>query len=59
MGSDPRSYLQHLHDAQFKDVKRYLLALRDGVDTDEMHCEPLPVTSSWRYVVDRALESIE
>lgn len=58
MGSDPQSYLQYCHDEQFKDVRRFLVALRDGVDSPEMHCEPLPKGSSWRYVVDKALEAI-
>ena len=59
MGSDPQSYLQYQHDKQFETVKKYLLALRDGIDTEEEHCEPVPITSSWRYMVDKALESIK
>jgi hypothetical protein len=39
---------ERLHDA--------LKALRDGIDTEELHCEPVPVGSSWRYVIDKALE---
>ena len=34
----------------------FLIALRDGIDTPELHCDPLPVTSSWRYMVDNAIE---
>lgn len=33
-----------------------LLALRDGIDVEQTHCEPVPVSSSWRYVVDKGLE---
>jgi len=33
-----------------------LLRLRDGVNAPDVHCDPLPTSSSWRYVVDRALE---
>lgn len=31
-----------------------LRALRDG--SPEAHCMPVPVDSSWRYVIDKALE---
>ncbi len=58
MGSDPQSYLQQQHDRQFAAVKRYLLALRDGVDDPDIHCDPVPPSSSWRYMVDKALEAI-
>jgi len=51
--------LQSQRVRQFVEVRRYLLALRDGIDNTEMHCEPLPVTSSWRYVVDQALKATE
>lgn len=33
-----------------------LIALRDGTDTEQVHCEPVPVTSSQRYVIDLALD---
>lgn len=59
MGSDPQSYLQYQHDRQFGEVRKYLMALRDGIDTDELHCEPVPIESSWRYMVDKALEAIK
>ncbi len=39
-------------------VRDYLLALRDGVDKDELHCLPVPHGGSWRYMVDMALEEL-
>jgi hypothetical protein len=32
-----------------------LLALRDGIDGDLMHCDAVPELSSWRFVIDKAL----
>jgi hypothetical protein len=39
--------------------KEALLALRDGIDTPATHCVPLPIASSWRYVVDLGIEGCE
>ena len=36
-------------------LRKFLIALRDGIDDGNMHCDPLPPMSSWRYVVDVAL----
>ena len=69
MGSDPQSYLQFMHETEHaeclviidrlqRERDRFELALyrlRMGVDTAEMHCEPVPTGSSWRYVIDAAL----
>lgn len=33
----------------------WLAALRDGIDTPEYHCDPLPMSSSWRAIAEVAL----
>lgn len=49
------SLAEHLKREGVLTCKDALIALRDGIDTSGMHCEPVPVTSSWRYVIDKAL----
>lgn len=36
-----------------------LVALRDGIDTEDVHCPPVPIGSSWRYIVDMMLRDEE
>lgn len=59
MGSDPQSYLQAAYDYELKGQRilaRALRNLRDGVDAADLHCDPVPISSSWRYVIDKALK---
>lgn len=42
-------------ERQLAAAQASFIALRDGIDTNQMHCNPLDGMSSHRYVVDRAL----
>jgi hypothetical protein len=52
-----KEYRDRLIEARSQ-AKRYrwaLIALRDGIDTKEAHCNPMPSFTSWRFIVDKAL----
>ena len=51
-----RMYLDLCDDNQR--LNDLFVALRDGIDALDMHCEPVPKQSSWRYVVDRAIPGV-